>query len=454
MTGIFRAYDIRGRYGDEINETTAYNIGRAFATCLASETERRPKDVVVGRDVRNSSASLADSLIKGLTECNCNVIDAGMVSTPIVAFATRFFCYDAGIAVTASHLGREYNGFKFFDEHGVAISYEAGINEIEKNFVSNNYVASMYKGIVTKRNVVENYYSFIKSKLNLVKTDISVAIDAIHGVMGLIAPPLLSDFCEVTETLRCDASGNFPEAGPDPSRLENLEMLKERVTESKCDVGFAYDGDGDRLAVVDEKGEVVSPTKIFALLIEHELKSHEEGKIVFDFVTSDAIKEWINQQGGVPLVCRVGHTYITRKLIEERAVIAGELSGHYYFKDMFGIDDALFASLKILEILQTRNEKLSKLCKNIPEYPMETINITVKEEKKFSFVEELRREFEERGYKCETLDGIKVHVDDGWLVIRPSNTENKIRIVYEAKSKHSFERLKEMAREIVIRAPK
>ncbi len=448
MAGIFKAYDIRGEVGKDLDETIAFRLGRAFATFLGEKRE-----VVVGRDVRKHSPSLSRAFAKGLLSSGCNVIDVGVVSTPVVAFATRYFGYDAGVAVTASHLPAQFNGFKFFDENANAISYESGIREVERLYNQGSFLEG--KGSETSRaDVLREYEAFLSSKLRFGEREFSVAIDCMHGVMGLIAPKILRNFTSSVYEIRCDASGNFTEHEPDPSKREHLALLASEVKERGCDLGLAFDGDGDRLAVVDENGHVVTPTRVFSLLLENELREREGSKVVVDFVSSLRILELIRELGGEPVICRVGHTYITRKLLESGATIAGELSGHYYYRELFGLDDALFAALKLLEYFSHTNKPLSKLVAKYEEYPMESIRVPIREELKFKFVEDLKRKFQEMGYQIDTLDGVKVVLSDGWLCVRPSNTEAKIAIVYEAKDRATFERLKNLAEEIISSIPR
>jgi len=448
MAGIFRAYDVRGEVGKELDENVAFKLGRAFATFLGGK-----KEVVVGRDVRKHSPLLSKSFVDGLLSSGCDVVNIGVTSTPVVAFATRYFGYDAGVVVTASHLPAHFNGFKFFDENANAISYESGIGEIEKIYTRGSFIEGKGREI-SRTDVLREYEAFLSSKLRFGEREFSVAVDCMHGVMGLIAPNVLRNFASSVEEVRCDASGDFVEHEPDPSKQEHLALLMSEVKEKECDLGLAFDGDGDRLAVVDENGNVITPTRVFSLLLENELRKREGAKVVVDFVSSLRIFELIRELGGEPVICRVGHTYITRKLLECNAIMAGELSGHYYYRELFGLDDALFAALKLLEYFSHSSQPLSKLVAKYEEYPMESLRVPIREDLKFKFVEDLKRKFEEMGYELDTLDGVKVVLPDGWLCVRPSNTEAKIAIVYEARNHATFERLKRLADEIVSSIPR
>ncbi len=444
MAGVFRAYDIRGKVGSEINVFFANDLGKAFATLY-------PGEIVIGYDVRKESPELAKAFAEGVISTGSKVIDIGFASTPLVAFATRFFCYDAGVSVTASHLSSEYAGFKFYDENAVAISYERGMRKIEETFHKQNFAVG--KGTKIKREVINEYIRYIFYKLKIARDDFAVAIDCMRGVMGLIAPVCLREVCEELKKLRCDASGEF-DGAPDPSEAENLEVLKDAVKENGLEVGFAYDGDGDRLAVIDDRGEVVPPTIVFALLIENELGSDGKGKkVVVDVLTSDVIIESIEKAGAIPILCRVGTTYIMEKMFHEGATLGGELSGHYYFRQVFGLDDALFASLKLLEFLSRKKQRLSELRKRIKLPFLKKERVPVKKGEKHKFVEKLKERFEKLGYEMETIDGIKLRVRDGWICVRASNTEEKITIVYEGKTKSVFKKLENLANEIKSEIP-
>ncbi len=287
--------------------------------------------------------------------------------------------------------------------------------------------------------------------------DLEIVVDAGNGTTGLIYPKVLKKMGLKVHELFCNPDGNFPHHTPDPSQRENLVDIQKKVVEVKADFGFAYDGDGDRLGIIDENGNVVDNNKIFALLIKNALRKEPNSKVVYDTLSSKMIEDVIRNQGGIPVVCKVGHTYITQKMVEVDAVLAGELSGHYYFKETYGADDALFASLMFIEYLSKTKKKLTELFKDLPKYfsqVTEGMRYPIKASEKLKFIEELKQEFKNKGYEIDTLDGVKVIFKDGWALFRPSNTEPIISMSFEAKTKQSFERIKKIVEEIITRIPK
>ena len=445
---IFRAYDIRGIYPTELDEKIALKIGKAFGTF-------NPGKIVVGNDVRLSSPLLKEQLIKGLISTGCDVIDIGLVTTPIVIFSTRHLECDGGVMVSASHNPKEYNGFKFFRKYGIPVGYEFGLNEIKKIFESEKF--SSGSGTLTTKNVVEDYSNFLLDNIDVKRPIIiDVVVDAGNGSTGIIYPKILRRLGIKVHELFCKPDGNFPNHLPDPTKKENLVDLQRKVLEVKANLGFAYDGDGDRLIVVDENGKVVYVGVIFSVLIENALSKNPRSKIVYTALDSKAIHDVIKDQGGISIVSRVGHTYVTKKMLEEDAVLAGEISSHYYFKET-SCNDALFASLKVIESLVKTDKKLSDYTKKFPKYysqVSEGLRLPVKESEKFPFIEKLKEDFRKKGYRIDTLDGVKVIFKDGWALFRPSNTEAIISMSFEATTKKSFEKIKKFVNDIIARIPK
>lgn len=471
---IFKAYDIRGIYGSEIDEGVAYQIGVAFGILNPGNDDRK---IAVGCDTRLSGPKLKDNFIKGLISTGSKIIDIGIVTTPIVVFAIKHLNCDGGVNITASHNPKEYNGFKFFDKAAIPVSYESGICRLEKivergdynyNYVYDHHTGSgsySYSASVTNRAVAvkEDYTKFIleimKMKMNTKTTSgdrfpVVVVIDGSNGSAGLYAPEIYRRVGMTVYELNCTPDGAFPGHDPDPSKEENLVAVKEKVKEVGADIGFVFDGDGDRLAVIDETGTTVESSRIFSLLTSSLLEENPGAKIVHDILTSGMVIDTINKCGGKAIPCRVGHTYIAQKMMAEDAELGGELSGHYYFKQTFFADDAILASLKIVELISKYNSiRLSELVKDFPEYLSENLRITVKETKKFSFITKLKGELEEEGYLLDCLDGVKVIFEDGWALFRASNTEPKISIVYESRDKKGYNRLKDFVQSIITRVP-
>ena len=446
---IFRAYDVRGVYPVDLNEEIALKIGKAFGTF-------NPGRIVVGNDVRLSSPSLKEQLINGLASTGCDVIDIALVTTPMIIFSTKHLKCDGGLMVTASHNPKEFNGFKFNDVNGIPISFESGLNKIQEIFNLEKF--SKEKGSVVKKNIVEDYSKFLLSNIEIRKpVNMKIVVDAGNASPGLIYPQILKKIGADVYELYCEPDGNFPNHQPDPTKTENMVDLQRKVLEIGADVGFAYDGDGDRLGVVDNDGKIVEPNKIFALLIKQVLAMKSNSKIVYDALSSMMIQDVIRKYNGIPVVSKVGHTYITQRMVEENAILSGELSGHYYFRETFCSDDALFASLRLIEFLTKSGKKLKEHFKDLPKYysqVSEGMRVPIRESEKFSFIEKLKEDIGRKGYKIDTLDGVKIIFDDGWALLRPAHTESKISVAYEASSKEGFGRIKKFVDEIVKRIPK
>jgi len=446
---IFRAYDVRGIYPTDINEEIALKIGKAFGTF-------NPGKIVVGDELRLSSPSLKKEFIKGLLSTGATVIDVGTVTSPIIMFATRHLKCDGGVNVSASHNPKEYNGFKFYSKGGIPIDFETGLIKIREIFDNENFAEG--KGNSIKKDIIEDYSDFI---LNLIDTkkpiNMKVVVDAGNGSTGGIYPKILRKAGIEVHELFCEPDGNFPNHEPNPTKTENLVHLQKTVLESGADLGFAFDGDGDRLAVVDENGSIVYVGIVFSILIKNALKKDPGSKIVYTILDSRAIDDVIRQHGGISTVCRVGHTYITQKMIKEKAALAGEISGHYYFKETYGADDALLACLNLIEYLAESGKRISEFADEFPKYfsqVSEGLRIPIKKSKKFSFIDALKTEFKSRGFKTDTLDGVKVIFDDGWALFRPSNTEPVISMSYEAYNKKAFERIKKFVDDVVKKIPR
>ncbi|MDI6826617.1 MAG: phosphomannomutase/phosphoglucomutase [Candidatus Aenigmarchaeota archaeon] len=446
---VFRAYDIRGIYPEEINEDFAFKIGKAFGTF-------NPGKIVVGSELRLSSPSLKEELIRGLVSTGATVIDIGTVTSPILMFATRRLECDGGVNVSASHNPKEYNGFKFYYKDGIPIDFESGLIKIQEIFEKENFTEG--KGKLIKKDVIEDYSNFLLSMVNIKKPiNLKVVYDAGNGSTGRIYPKILRKAGIDVYELFCEPNARFPNHEPNPSRHENLVELRKKVLEVNADLGFASDGDGDRLAVVDEKGKIVYVGVIFSILIESALEKEPGSKIVYTALDSKAIEDVIRRHDGKPIVCRVGHTYITQKILEENAALAGEISGHYYFKETHGADDALFAILRIIEHLTKSGKRISDFMNEFPKYysqVSEGLRVPVKESKKFQFIKKLKEEFKKKRYKIDTLDGVKVIFKDGWALFRPSNTEPMISMSYEATTKKGFERIKKFVENVINRIPR
>ncbi len=441
---IFRSYDVRGNYPQEIDENVAYLFGKAFGTLYPD------KKIVVGWDARLSSPSLKDNLVKGLVESGIEVTDIGMVPTPVIYFACYKLGYEMGIMVTGSHLTKEFNGFKVCNFKGIPIGYETGLNKIKETIKKGKF--SEGKGKLNKRDIKKEYINFIKSfGSNFNET--KVVVDATNGSAGKIYSQALKEKGAEVIELYCEPNGNFPNHIPDPMNKEFIVDLKKEVKEKGADLGFGFDSDGDRLNIVDGKGNLINTNHIFSLLIEDKLKN-EKGKVIHDVLCSKLVDDVTKENGGTPIIWKVGHTYIANKCLEERAVIAGEVSGHYFFKETSYADDVLIACMRILSIMKEEGKNLSELTSKYPKYYSYSDRVYIKEEEKFKFIESLKKKFEEKSYDLITLDGVRVNFNNGWALFRPSNTEAKISIGAESSEKEEFEKIKDLVDEVIKEIPK
>lgn len=442
---IFRAYDIRGIYPEQLNGDLAYRIGIAFGKFLGKGT------VAVGADVRKSGPDLSRNLLKGLAEAGMNVVNVGLVPTPVLYFTVARNSLDGGIMITGSHNPKEYNGIKLCGKNGICLSYETGIGEVEK-LVKGGVAAKKPEGKLTERKVEKEYIDFVVGRAKLGRP-LHVVIDAGNGVAGGIACEIFRRLgCNVTK-LHCEPDGDFPNHHPDPLERKNLKDLQAKVKEAKADLGIAYDGDGDRVGFVDERSEIVPNNSAFALLIKNMLQKKPGAKVVHEILSSKLVEDTIVSMGGMPVLSKVGHSYIQGKMIKEGCALGGETSGHYYFRESYNYDDGIFASVKLAELLSASGRKMSELGASLPKYlTSDDTRIHCPDEKKFEVVESLKRRFEGMG-KIITLDGVKVVMKDSWFIVRASNTQPALVLRWEAANEREFKKvgnflLKEVKKEV------
>lgn len=431
---IFRAYDIRGVFGKQLTEDAATVIGAAFGAFVGEN-----KEVVVGRDVRLSGETLRNALVSGLIS-NCNVVDVGVVPTPVLYFAINHLKKDAGIMITASHNPPEWNGFKLFKRGGCVSSSEmAQIKEIAKATAQKKLEKKIGK-VVRYEGILQDYMNFVLEKVKVEKK-LKIVADAANGACGLLIASLFKKLgCDV-KVLNEKPDGSFPAHLPEPKE-ETLTELKKEVVKNKADFGVGYDGDGDRAVFVDDTGKIVSGDLTLMIFARDALKRRGGGKIVYELSCSMAVEEFVRKYGGVPIVERTGHTFIMTRIIAEKAILGGETSSHFYFSECGGMDDAAFASLRMAEILSKSDEKLSEIVASLPKYPsIHERNFECPDNLKFAVIEKLRAKFKGQGLKTLDIDGVKILDEDGWVLLRPSNTEPFIRVSAEAKTEKKLKEL-------------
>jgi len=431
---MFREYDIRGITGKDMTEDDVVLIGKGIGTFLQKQGNRK---ITVGRDCRETSDSYSDKLIQGLTSTGCDVVDIGVCSTPVAYFSIRHLKKEGNVMVTASHNPREYNGFKMCS--GYDSVYGKQIKEIlhiieEKKFQEG-------EGIIETYDILSPYIDFVIKNINLTKP-LKVGIDAGNGTAGITALPILKGLgCQVFD-LYCDMDGRFPNHEADPTVLKNMEDLIALVREKKLDIGIGYDGDGDRIGVVDEKGNIVFGDKLMIIFAREILSRKPGSTFISEVKCSKTMYDDIEKHGGRAIMWKTGHSLIKQKMKEEKAEMAGEMSGHMFFADRyFGYDDAVYASCRLLEIIADTGKTISDLLSDVPKtYTTPEIRVECPDDKKFDVVQKVTEYFRER-YDVIDIDGARVLFDDGWGLVRASNTQPVLVLRFEAMSE---ERLKEI----------
>lgn len=424
---IFREYDIRGIADQDLIDESVELIGKAYATFLG---RKGLKTFVVGKDVRLSSDRIQNALIKGITATGCNVIDIGQVPTPALYFAILHLKADGGVMVTGSHNPIEFNGLKMCE--GIASVFGQDIQKIKSIIDQNDFLSG--QGNVETQEIVPAYIDMIKSKIKLDRK-LKIVIDAGNGTAGVIAPQLWEDLgCEVIQ-LYCEPDGRFPNHLPDPTVPKYVVDLQKLVLENSADMGIGYDGDSDRLGVIDDKGRIIFADRLIALFSRNVLEKIPGATIVFDVKCSQALPEFVEKYGGKPLMYKTGHSLLKAKMKEEKSPFAGEMSGHIFFGDnFFGFDDGIYASGRLLEIVASSGKKLSELADEIPYFTSTPeIRVDCADDEKFEVVDDLVKSFKKE-YDVIDIDGARVLFGDGWGLVRASNTQPVLVLRFEAKT--------------------
>jgi len=427
MAGIFKAYDIRGIYGDTLTEDIAFDIGRAIVTFL------KCRKVAVAKDIRPHSTPLMDALARGITTQGADVIDLGLASTPICYFGIGSLKADAGVMITASHNPKEWNGFKLTRDKAIPISGATGIMDIEKIFLNKTFDKPADKpGTISKHDAFIGYRDNVL-KLADMKKRVKIAADMANA-MGAMETKVLRSVMDV-DGLYEDLDGSFPNHEANPLKTETLTNLQKKVKEGSYDFGVAFDGDADRAGFLDEKGGII-PMDIISALVARDILAKQKGVILYDLRSSWAVKEIIEENHGTPMMSRVGHAFIKQQMRDNNAVFAGELSGHYYFRENYFTESSAMAVLCVANIVSKSDQPLSELVKPIIRYHTSgEINSKVTDTS--AVLERLKTKYSD-GHLLE-LDGISVEYDDWWFNVRSSNTEPLIRLNLEAKTKTTME---------------
>ena len=437
---IFRQYDIRGIVGEELTEEVARDIGRAVGTHLK---ERNKNKIVVGRDVRNSSLSLKNELVEGILSTGCGVIDVGIVPTPLLYFSIYLYSQGGGVMVTGSHNPPEYNGFKICK--GLDSIYGEEIQRLRRMIEDKKFIKGT--GTLQEKDPKDEYIEFLLRRVKI-KKPLKLIIDAGNGTAGLVVPSLMKRLNLEFECLYCNPDGNFPHHLPDPTIPQYMEDLIKEVKEKKGDIGIGYDGDSDRIGAVDDRGRIIWGDKLLCLYARKLLERNPGARIIMDIKCSSSVVEYIERYGGKPIMWKTGHSLIKEKMKKEDVLLAGEMSGHMFFKDNYlGYDDAIFASLRLIEILSESEKKFSELVNEIPYYSSTPeIRVDCPDDKKFECVEELKKYFKSQ-YKTIDIDGVRILFENGWGLIRASNTQPILVLRFEGKTEESREKIKNIVME-------
>ena len=431
---IFREYDIRGIVGKDLTPASVTSIGKAIGTYIR---RGNGKNMVLGRDVRSSSVEFCNILSKALNSTGCNVIDIGMVPTPVLYFALHHFNADGGVMITGSHNPPEFNGFKI--SQGFHSLYGEKVQELKGLIEVNDFEVGT--GITQQQPVLAEYMEKICSILEIPRK-IKVVVDGGNGCFGIVGPDLLKKLGQTPIELFSEPDGTFPNHHPDPTVSEHLTDLIEKVRLENAELGIGFDGDADRIGVVDEKGNILWGDQLLTIFARDILSRNPGATIVGEVKCSQNLYKDIKKHGGVPVMAAAGHSLIKNKMRETGALLAGEMSGHICFADnYYGFDDAIFAACRVLQIVAQSNKKVSEMLADLPEtaYTPE-IRIDCPDDQKFKIVRELTEIFREK-YEVIDIDGVRVNFDDGWALIRASNTQPVLVLRLEAVTK---ERLKEL----------
>ncbi|MFW5991197.1 MAG: phosphomannomutase/phosphoglucomutase [Candidatus Nanoarchaeia archaeon] len=432
---IFKAYDIRGKVPEQLNEELALRIGKAVVKFL------KCKRVVVGKDMREHSRKLTDSLIEGITSMGADVIDLGMCTTPMNYYANGVFETDASVMVTASHNTSEYNGFKICKAKAVPLSGDTGIQDIKELVKENNFNQAEQKGKVEQKDIGKPYNEFIAKHYHNTDKKLKIVADCANSMGVFEMKSLKLPGVEIIPLFE-ELDSSFPNHEANPIKEETLKQLQEKVIKENADLGIGFDGDADRVGVVDENGEIIRSDFITTLIAKDILEEKPKSKIFFDLRSSKVVKEVIEKNNGTALMCRVGHAFIKAQMRDEGAVFAGELSGHFYFAENFNAESAALAVVRIMNMLEKTGRNLSELVNELKVYAQSgEINRKVTDPDKI--IKKVEEHYSDA--KIYHLDGVSVEYDNWWFNIRKSNTEPVLRINLEADTKELMEeKLKEV----------
>ncbi|HEY0094800.1 MAG TPA: phosphomannomutase/phosphoglucomutase [Archangium sp.] len=438
---IFREYDIRGLVDKDLTIEVVELLGRGLGTVIRRKGGR---SIAVGRDCRESSTRFRDALCQGLTSTGLDVFDVGVVPTPLTYFAANTLPVDGLAMITGSHNPPEYNGFKI--GAGKTTFHGHEIQALRKLIEARDFETSATPGTVSPYDIHTPYYHFVRQTVKVGRKGMKIVIDAGNGTGGAIAVPLFESMGFDVVPLFCEMDATFPNHHPDPTVVENMQDLIAAVKREKAEVGIAYDGDSDRIGVVDDQGNILWGDQIMILFSRYVLKDTPGAAIVGEVKCSYTLYDDIAARGGKPVMWKAGHSLIKAKMKEEHAELAGEMSGHIFFKNRYyGFDDAVYSSARLLEILTHEKQKLSELLSDVPKtFASPELRVDTVEEKKFEIVKRATEWLRQAGHSLVDVDGVRVTFPDGWGLIRASNTQPILVLRFEAKTAARLEEIRQL----------
>lgn len=442
---IFRAYDIRGIYPTDINEDNTYILGRSFGTYISKLGKTK---ALIGYDNRLSSPVLRDSLISGITSTGINVVDLGLVTTPMFYYARYNLNIWSGIMITASHNPSDHNGFKIsFTEIGNALGEE--IKDFYNFTLKGEFIDG--NGTVKTYNIKDKYMELIKSSLNFGEKRLKVAVDCGNGTTSIVIKEILDQLPIDYKLMYAESDPTFPNHHPDPSVPDNLKNLQKEVIESNCDLGIALDADGDRIGIVDNLGNIIS-SDLYMIVMYRFLKDKLENKTaLYDVKCSKSLIDELDKLGYNHIMNRTGNSYFYRKINQDNIGFGGEYSGHIFFKDRFpGFDDGIYAGLRMAEVLSVTGKTISELLEGINQYySTPEIKVPVKEEHKFQVIDEIKEYLNNNHQPFKDIDGVRIENDDFWVLIRASNTTPYLTVRFEANTDSLLNSIQEKYLDII-----
>jgi phosphomannomutase/phosphoglucomutase len=455
---IFRKYDIRGIVGKDLTEETVVEIGKGFGSFLIESTGKEDLKILISGDARESTPLFIDALTKGLNSLGISVINGGLLPTPVLYFGVFNLDVDGGIQVTGSHNPPEFNGFKMLagkeSLSGEEIQKIRDIIENKKYSIGNTNFHN------TKKDVLTLYKQYFKDNFSSdTGKGLKVVVDAGNGISGPSSPDIFRQLGAFVVELFTEVDGTFPNHHPDPTEEKNMQDLIKKVLEEKADLGIAFDGDGDRIGAVDDKGRIIWGDQLLTIFSLAILKERKQGTFIGEVKCSQTMYDEIEKAGGNAIMYKTGHSLIKKKMKEEKALLAGEMSGHIFFADRyFGFDDATYAGARLIEIVKKENKKLSEIFDKLPKMTS-TPEMKVKcaDDKKFKLIENMKQAIENKTYNLEglkkliTIDGLRMIFDNGWGLIRASNTTPVLVLRFEAKDEQNLKAIETKVRNMLER---